>query len=366
MGLGRVLVIDEDQALQAVVQAAATSHQGAVHVTSSPAQALNWLHDASFDLVIADVSLPGIGGLAILERVRELYPATSVILTTHYPIIEDAVGAMRLGALDYLIKPICPSHLSTILCRLVSQKRSLVGKEPLPIVVASPAMQEVMKTVKRVAHSDATVFISGESGTGKEVIAHLLHTLSKRAYKPYVRVNCAAIPETLLESEFFGHERGAFTGAHVRKAGRFETADGGTILLDEVTEIPPSIQPKLLRALQEREFERVGGTQTLRVDVRVIATSNRDLQAAVREGIIREDFYYRLNVLPIHLPPLRERPEDILPLAYHFLPSGKQLTGEASQSLLAYDWPGNIRELSNVIARSSVLTDGDIIERLHF
>jgi DNA-binding NtrC family response regulator len=359
-----VLVVDEDEEALSILRGAVGPQGGRLHITPSPAVALDLLREASFDLVIANSSLPGISGLLLLREIRRTYPSLPFLLMSSHPTVEEAVEAMRLGAVDYVGKPLCPQRLSLLLNRLSAGKRGRAVTDLL--IAASPAMQQIFQIITRVAATDATVFITGESGTGKEVVAQALHQLSKRREKSYVRVNCAAVPDTLLESEFFGHEKGAFTGAHARKMGRFESANGGTLLLDEVTEIPTTLQPKLLRALQEREFERVGGTQPLQVDVRVVATSNRNLEQALRTGLLREDLYYRLNVIPLHLPPLRDRREDILPLARHFLAGEKQLADEAAAALLAHDWPGNVRELANVIQRSSILADQEVIRELRF
>jgi two-component system response regulator AtoC len=287
---------------------------------------------------------------------------------------------MRLGAINYLIKPFPPEALEAAVeqCesqgRLIKENRYLRESIGLPQLVAqSDSMKRVLQDLDKIAKSQASVFITGESGTGKEVIAGAIHQLSHRSAHPFVKVNCAAIPETLIESEFFGHEKGSFTGAHMRKTGRFELADEGTLLLDEVTEIPISLQPKLLRAIQEQEFERVGGTRPLRVNIRFLATSNRNMQEAIESKIFREDLFYRLNVVPIHLPALRQRVEDIPLLAQFFLARfcaenhkpEKKFTERAMQKLLAYHWPGNVRELANIIERTVVLDMAEQIDSEH-
>jgi two-component system response regulator AtoC len=290
--------------------------------------------------------------------------------------VENAVEAMRLGAFTYVIKPFTPDAIEAILDKArehlsLLEENHYLRQQNLPtgprscgrVIGESQVMKRLLHDVQKIAKSNASVFINGESGTGKEVIAHAIHHHSLRQHKPYIRVNCAAIPETLIESEFFGHEKGAFTGANLRRIGRFELAHGGSLLLDEITEIPLALQAKLLRVVQEQEFERVGGSKLIRVDVRLISTSNRDMREAIDEKIFREDLYYRLNVIPIYLPPLRDRQDDILPLAQHFLErfamenhkNLRTLSQEAAKKLLAYHWPGNIRELANIMERAVVM-----------
>lgn len=367
MGLRRVLVVDEDENTHALVREAVVSRKGTLHRAASPAAALDLLHDTTFDLIIAAATLPGLSGLDLLQKVRQSFPSIPVVLTTAYPAVEEAVEAMRIGALDYLTKPLCSQKLGTLLDQIAAEhKAAHSGSTCPPIIAVSSEMQRVLEQINRAALTNATVCLTGESGTGKEVVARALHAYSERRDRPYVCVNCAAVPDTLIESEFFGHEKGAFTGAHARKSGRFESAEGGTLLLDEVSEIPLILQPKLLRVIQEREFERVGGMRKVKVDVRLVATSNRDLEEAVRRGAFREDLYYRLNVIRIHLPPLRDRPDDILPLAHHFLGPNRHLSPEAAAALLAHPWPGNVRELANVLERSALLIDGSTIHTVQF
>jgi two-component system response regulator HydG len=339
------------------------------------------------DLVLTDLRLPDHDGLWLLQRVKGRNPATAVLLLTAYGTVETAVEAMKSGAFDFLTKPVRMEHLlhkvqqalefsrQRRLLEEASQQRELLAAELEErlffgeIVGGSPVMRRIYETVRKVAPTGSSVLISGESGTGKELVARAIHRLSPRREKPFVRVNCSALPEGVLESELFGHEKGAFTGAVRMRRGRFELAHGGTIFLDEVGEIPPSIQVKLLQVLQEKEFERVGGEETIRVDVRVIAATNKDLQAEVREGRFREDLFYRLYVVPIHLPPLRERRDDIPALCAHFLERlGRELgkknlriDPEALNLLLLYEWPGNVRELENVLERAAVLCEGDEI-----
>ncbi len=337
------------------------------------------LRTDSFDLVIADLRLEDGNGLELLKQLKQIAPRTYGILMTGYATMETAVEAIRIGLFDYMIKPILPAQLDLVLQRLESIRQLQSENSYLRAQVQadgegsgvvwgkSGLMQDILEMVKKVAQTHATVLIQGESGTGKEVVAHAIVQHSLRAQMPFIKVNCAAVPETLLESEFFGHEKGAFTGAVQRREGRFETANGGTLLLDEIAEIPLSLQVKLLRVLQEREFERVGGNKTIRVDVRLIASTNRDLQEEVRQGRFREDLFYRLNVVPINLPPLRLRGEDLTDLVefyvHHFARKhGKMIKGVtplASERLRAYRWPGNVRELQNTLERAVIMAAQD-------
>ena len=333
----------------------------------------------SFDLVIADLRLEDGSGLDLLKQLRQLAPRTYGILMTGYATMETAVEAIRIGLFDYMIKPIVPAQLDLVLQRLESmkqlqsensylrQQQQTDGEGSGVQWGRSELMQNILEMVKKVAQTHATVLIQGESGTGKEVVAHAIVQHSLRAQMPFIKVNCAAVPETLLESEFFGHEKGAFTGAVQRREGRFETANGGTLLLDEIAEIPLSLQVKLLRVLQEREFERVGGNKTIRVDVRLIASTNRDLQEEVRQGRFREDLFYRLNVVPINLPPLRLRGDDLVDLVEFYVTHfarkhGKVIKGVtplAMERLRAYRWPGNVRELQNTLERAVIMAAQD-------
>jgi two-component system response regulator AtoC len=366
----KVLVVD-DEPLMLKFMADVLKRQGKeVTLAENGEVAIRLLEQEPFDLILTDMKMPQKGGLDVLKTAKIIHPTALVILATAHGTIESAVEAMKLGAFHYLIKPFSPDALEGVLekaeehLRLVKENKFYrEDAKKHRLIAESPAMQRLLQDLEKIAKAQASVFITGESGTGKEVIAGAIHELSARAQYPFIRVNCAAIPETLLESEFFGHERGAFTGAHIRKTGRFELADKGTLLLDEVTEIPLVLQPKLLRAIQEQEFERVGGTRPIRVNLRFLATSNRNMQEAIEAKIFREDLFYRLNVVPIHIPPLRERREDILPLAHYFLEkfcaenhkSMKSFTDKAIQKLLAYPWPGNVRELANIVERTVVL-----------
>ncbi len=364
----KILVQGEDKLLFCFLED--KSHT--VRLVKNGQMATNLLGEEAFDLIFCDDK-------EVLKSAKQLYPASIVILLTSIPNVGSAVEAIRLGAFDYLIKPVDIDTLESVLDRVESEL--LVKKEVVfqargkleRIMTESVVMKQVLTDIAKIAKSNASVFISGESGTGKEVIAHAIHFHSYRASHPFIKVNCAAIPESLIESEFFGHEKGSFTGATDRRLGRFELANKGTLLLDEISEIPLSVQAKLLRAVQEQEFERVGGSKPLQVDVRLISTSNRNMKDTVEEKLFREDLYYRLNVMPIQLPALRDRQEDIVPLAEHFLHSfclenhkkQKRLSPDAKKRLLDYHWPGNIRELANVLERTVVMDLDDVIEADH-
>ena len=328
-----------------------------------------------YDLVFLDMKLPGANGIEVLKALKSNMPQTEAVIITAYGTIENAVEAMKIGAFDYLLKPFTPEQVELVVNK-INDKEALVEENRYlkseiekeynfsEIVGESDAMKKIYEIIKKVAATPATVLITGESGTGKELVARAITAHSLRKNMPFIKVNCAALPETLLESELFGHEKGAFTGAVQRRKGRFELANKGTILLDEIGEIPPKIQAKLLRVLQEREFERIGGERPIKVDVRVIATTNRDLEKEIKEGKFREDLYYRLNVIPIHLPPLKDRKEDIPLLVKHFLKKyvayGRdknfEISEKAMKKLMEYNWPGNVRELENIIERIVVLS----------
>lgn len=330
-------------------------------------------------LVILDLKMPEMDGLEVLIKAKDILPKLPIIMITAHGTIDTAIEAMKLGATDYITKPFDLDELKLVVKQalMVSQLqeeviflRSELNRKYGRIVGNSQAIHEVCTLIEKVADSNATVLVTGESGTGKEVTALSIHQLSSRRDNPFVPINCAALPESLLESELFGHEKGAFTGAVARKLGRFELANNGTLFLDEITEMPLSMQVKLLRVLQERQFERVGGTESIKVDVRVIAATNRNPLESIKKGTFREDLYYRLNVLPIYIPPLRERSEDIPLLVMHFLkkfnPSQTQLISpDAMGLMMAYEWPGNIRELQNVIERAVILSQGNEIKGHH-
>jgi two-component system NtrC family response regulator/two-component system response regulator HydG len=337
------------------------------------------------DVVLTDLRMPGMDGIELLQRVKEIRPEIMVIVMTAYGTVKTAVKAMKLGAEDYLNKPIDVEELEVILQRVLEKKRLLEEARSLRerldkkyrfdnLVGESPEILAVFKTIRQVAPSFASVLLLGESGTGKELFAQAIHQNSPRRNKPFVKLACAALPETLLESELFGHEKGSFTGALYSRAGRFEMADGGTLFLDEIGDISPTVQVKLLRFLEEREFERVGGNKTFKVDVRIIAATHRDLRKKIEDGSFREDLFYRLNVVEIAIPSLHERTGDIPLLADHFLrkyaeANGKSIeaiSDEAMALLLRHAWPGNVRELENAIERAVVLADGPSLEPLHF
>jgi DNA-binding NtrC family response regulator len=382
MRIDRILIIDDEDEVRRVLVDYLTAQGYTALGVRSALQGSEAIRTDPFDLVIADLRLQDGNGLDLLRQLKQFSPKSYGVLMTGYATMETAVEAIRIGLFDYMIKPILPQQLDLVLQRLESLRQ--LESENLYLrqhqqeeVSASGAggivwgrsslMQDILEMVKKVAQTQATVLIQGESGTGKEVVAHAVVEHSSRANKPFVKVNCAAVPETLLESEFFGHEKGAFTGAVSRREGRFETANGGTLLLDEIAEIPMSLQVKLLRVLQEREFERVGGNKTVRVDVRLIASTNRDLQEAVRQGQFREDLYYRLNVVPISLPPLRLRGSDLDDLVEYFVAHfarkhGKAIRGvspRAMERLRAYRWPGNVRELQNTLERAVIMANND-------
>jgi DNA-binding NtrC family response regulator len=341
---------------------------------------LKLLRSESVDLVVTDLKLPGQDGLAFLQAVKQLNATLPVVVMTAFGSVETAVEAMKAGAADYVMKPFSLAEMRMVIHKeldvrqLREENRSLreaLGRryEHPNIVARGPKMQEVLATVERVAPTNATVLLGGESGVGKDLIARAIHEKSRRASGPFVKINSTAIPETLLESELFGYEKGAFTGAAASKRGKFELADKGTLFLDEIGDVPLTVQVKLLRVLQEREFERLGGTRTLKVDVRLIAATNRDLREALEQHTFREDLYYRLNVVPIDIPPLREHKEDIPDLVKLFLSrfaaeSGKQITAiapEALHVLTDHYWPGNVRELQNVIERACALANGSVL-----
>ncbi len=340
-------------------------------------QTLEELRREPADLLIVDLQLPDGNGLEVLQAVKQLGISVDVIMMTGFGTIETAIEAMKLGASNYLLKPFSLGQFELAINAVIEQRNlrdeNRTLKERLaeennstPLLYCSSEMERVMGLVKRVAATDATVLIQGESGTGKELISRAIHENSARADKPYIKLNCAAVPDNLLESEFFGHERGAFTGATSRREGRFEQANGGTLLLDEISEIPPNLQSKLLRVLQEQEFERVGGNRTLRVDVRIVAATNRDLLQSVEKGEFRQDLYFRLNVVPIKIPSLRERKGEVEYLVREFLRYFAQKHGKptprispfAMEQLTSYNWPGNVRELRNYTERALILWEG--------
>jgi DNA-binding NtrC family response regulator len=365
--MNRVLVVDDEPAMRAALEANFTRHGWEVTTASGTREAMERFRSSPCPLVITDMRMPDGDGLGVMQNVRALAPDTAVIFLTAFGNVPEAVLAMQQGACDYLVKPVSFEQLRKAALRVLGN--AVPGTKGSPaggMVGHSACLQRLIERACQVAKSDADVLIMAESGTGKELLAQFIHRTSARRDYPFVAVNCAAFPDTLLESELFGHVRGAFTGAVASRPGKFELASGGTILLDEVSEMPASLQPKLLRVLQEREVDRLGDTRPLRVDVRVIATTNRDLSALVEEGRFRADLFYRLDVVPLTLPPLRERREDIPELVEHFLhkyapPSPTvRFTEELLRRLMEYDWPGNVRELENVVRRILVLSSGPV------
>jgi DNA-binding NtrC family response regulator len=381
--MANILVVEDKDSLRSMLEQMLTAEGWSVVGLSNGAAAVERMRAGDkVDLVLTDWRLPGADGLAVLDAARAMDPTLPVVVMTAFGSIETAVDAMRRGAEDFITKPVDPDLLRLLVARAVERRarrrESILFAEAQsrsvpPIIGESKALKSVKAEVERVAATDATVLLEGESGTGKELFARAIHLLSGRAKRPFVAINCAAIPETLLESELFGHERGSFTGAAGRKLGKFELADGGSVFLDEIGELTPLTQGKLLRVLQEKSFHRVGGTTPIQVDVRIIAASNRPLDRLVAENHFREDLYYRVRVFPIQIPPLRERPEDVDPLVDWFLAHlplelkhrTLRLDPAARERLRAYAWPGNVRELRNCLERALILAEGDTIEERH-
>ncbi|MGE0324650.1 MAG: sigma-54-dependent transcriptional regulator [Polyangiaceae bacterium] len=380
--MARILVVDDEEGLREFLVEALELSGHEVTPAETAEQALGQAANSHFHVVISDLRLPGKSGIDLLRQLRQDAPDTQVVMLTAHASVESAVDAMRLGAFDYLEKPIgSPAELRLVVDRALEKRGLLAAKEQAlrtqdsvdALSYGAETMQPVVAAAERVARTDATVLLLGESGTGKEVLARAIHQQSNRRDAPFVAINCAALSSHLLESELFGHEKGAFTGAHARRQGRIELAEGGTFFLDEIGELEPALQAKLLRVLQDRRFERVGGSRTLAADVRWVAATNRDLRQAMAKGSFREDLYHRLAVFPIRLPPLRERREDIVPLADALV---KRLSAELGRSapdlsepvqryLREAEWPGNIRELRNVLERALILCDGTTVEKSH-
>ena len=374
--MARVLVVDDEAGIREFLAEALGDDDHEVAAASSGEAAWERLERESFEVVITDLKMPGISGLELLRRVRERQPEVEVVVLTAHGNVDSAVEAMRAGAFDYLQKPVGSLAELRLLVRRAAERHALrslrevysVGEGP-ELSFGAEAMRGPLEALRKVAPTNATVMLVGESGTGKEVAARAVHRWSRRAEGPFVAVNCAALSESLLESELFGHEKGAFTGAHARRRGRVELAQGGTFFLDEVGELAPGLQAKLLRVLQERCFERVGGGQTVRAEVRWVAATNRDLPAMIAEGKFREDLFHRLAVFPVVLPPLRERREDIEPLAERLLARAcgelgrrpLRLDAGARAALRTAPWPGNVRELANVLERAAILAEGEVV-----
>ena len=376
-----ILIVDDEETQRTMLKKTLVREGYDVEIASGGNEALETFREISADVVVTDIKMPDMNGIQLFQEIKKINSDTSVILMTAYGSIESAVQAMAEGASYYLTKPVDPNHLKVLIKRALESKNLIEENRQLReevttrygfgrIVGRSPNMQEVYSALQKVAESDITVLLLGETGTGKELAAHAIHYNSARRDSPFVKVSCASLPETLLESALFGHEKGAYTGADTKQIGMFEKADKGTIFLDEIGEINQNVQVKLLRFLQEKEFERVGGTQPIKVDVRVIAATNADLEKAVEEMKIRKDLYYRLNVVQIYMPPLRERKDDILLLAEHFLEKHKdrvndrlkRLSPEVLSIFEQHDWPGNVREIENTIERAIVMGKGEVIQ----
>jgi two-component system, response regulator FlrC len=368
MARAQILIVEDDHDLREALVTTLELAKFRVREAADAQQALKCLAEGSVDMVVSDVNMPGMSGHELLFEVQRQHPGLPMMLITAYGQISHAVSAMQAGAIDYLVKPFEPAVLVDAVTRIVGGTRNSRGSDAP--VAEDPISKRMFQLAAKVAASDSTVMISGESGTGKEVLARYIHNQSPRADQPFIAINCAAIPENMLEAILFGHEKGAFTGAVASSPGKFEQANGGTILLDEISEMDLGLQSKLLRVLQEREVERVGGRKTIQLDVRVIATTNRDLGHYVREGQFREDLYYRLTVFPMHWQPLRERPLDIMPLATSLLKAhcrkmkltGITFSADAKQALTGHRWPGNVRELDNALQRALVLHQGNVIQ----
>ena len=384
MSVKAILVADDERHLRSALFTALTRLGHAVELAENGQEAVNKFQEQKFDLVISDLKMPALDGMGVLKAVKKISPATPVILMTAYGTVESAVDAMREGALDFLLKPFPAGVIEEAVNRALAlagsdndakkapqpQSARQAVKGERPIITNNLKMKRLLDLARSVAASPSTVLLQGESGTGKELLARYIHNNSPRAGGPFVAINCASLPESLLESELFGHEKGAFTGAVNRKQGKFEMADGGTILLDEISEMDTALQAKLLRVLQEGEIDRVGGKEPQKIDVRVVATTNRNLKQWVDEGNFRADLYYRLNVIPFYIPALKERSDDVATLAEHFrqkyaelnCKKVESLSRAALEALAAYEWPGNIRELENTVARGVLLAAGHIIE----
>jgi DNA-binding NtrC family response regulator len=373
MAIEKILVVDDELIIRKSIEELLRANRYSVCTSGTLADAEKQLGRSTFDLILLDVRLPDGEGTDLLDRLSHQQVKPLIIMMSGHGTIESAVACMRAGAFDYLLKPFSLNQVEVLVRKAESYRQVLKVNEYLSREIAgtrdllgeSDPMTQIRQIIRKVGPTDATVLISGENGTGKELIANEIFKASSRSNAPYIKVNCAAVSETLIESEFFGHEKGSFTGATERREGRFELANGGTLLLDEISEVSPRVQAKLLRVLQEREFERVGGAKTIKVDVRVLATTNRDLKKAVENGEFRQDLYYRLNVVPITAPPLRNRQDDIMLLADAMLHTacrsyGVKLRGfskAAGEALLKHDWPGNVRELQNTIERAVILAE---------
>lgn len=378
----KILIVDDETSMGEFLTLVLSKEGYQVRTASSGRGALSILEEETFHILITDLRMPEMSGLELVAEVRKIYPDIGVVVMTAFASLESAVEALRLGAVDYITKPFQVEEIKLVVCKVIDglalrkenqqlkAKLKAGGGEPV-IIGNSPQTQEMLELIKRVAPSESTILITGESGTGKELVAQVIHQYSERSLGEFVSVNCAAIPDTLLESELFGHRRGSFTGAVRDKEGLFKVASGGTLFLDEIGEMSPALQVKLLRALQEREVLPLGAVKPVKIDVRVIAATNADLDRKQASGEFRRDLYYRLSVIPIHIKPLRDRPEDILTLAEYFLERGcrrnniplKMLSPEAKERFLSFGWEGNVRELENTIERAIIMTEGLTIEQ---
>ncbi len=376
-----ILIVDDEENVRKLLQKIFLKENYITHTASNAEDALHIIDTFQVDVVITDIKMPGISGIELLNKIREIDTSIQVIMITAFATLETAIDALKMGAKDYITKPFNLEDILFSVRKLIhsiditdivdSQSKNSIDNINKSLSSNNLSMRNTIDMISRVANTKSTVMIYGETGTGKELVAHSLHYLSSRNDKPFIKVNCAAIPDSLLDSELFGYDKGAFTGAAVKKPGRFELANGGSIFLDEIGDITPSVQVKLLRVLQEREIQHLGGIKPIKIDVRIIAATNRNLEELVKTQMFREDLYYRLNVVPINLPPLRERKEDILMLTNSFLSKAsvisgrekKQLTEDALKYLINFNWPGNIRELENIIERCVVVTSTDIISK---
>jgi two-component system response regulator HydG len=381
----KILVVDDESSHRQMIKAVLSAEGYEIREAADGNQAIKAVEEKFHDLILMDIRMPGLSGIEALQKIKDISPGIPIIIMTAYASVNTAIDALKSGAYDYLTKPLDIEELKILVAKALQfqklEQENIYLKEQLnnrfdfsSIIGRSPAMKQLFETMALVAPSEAGVLIVGESGTGKELIANAIHQNSSRAQRPFIKVNCAALPETLLESELFGHEKGAFTGATARKQGRFQLAHNSSILLDEIGEMSPTTQAKILRVLQEREFEPIGSTQTIRVDTRVIAATNKNLEEEIKKGRFREDLYYRINVVTIAVPPLRERREDIPLLADFFLQRFaeknrrviKGFTPRAMDLLMRYDWSGNVRELENVVERAVIMARGEMITPMEF
>jgi two-component system response regulator HydG len=381
----KILVVDDESSHRQMIKAVLSPEGYEIREAADGHQAVQAVEEKFHDLILMDIRMPGLSGIEALQKIKDISPGIPIIIMTAYASVHTAIEALKSGAYDYLTKPLDIEELKILVAKALRfqklEQENIYLKEQLNdrfdfsnIIGCSPAMKQLFETMGLVAPSEASILIVGESGTGKELIANAIHQNSVRAQRPFIKVNCAALPETLLESELFGHEKGAFTGATARKQGRFQLAHNSSILLDEIGEMSPTTQAKILRVLQEREFEPVGSTQTIKVDTRVIAATNKDLEEEIRQGRFREDLFYRINVVTIVVPPLRERHEDIPLLADFFLKRFaeknrrviKGITPRAMDLLMRYDWSGNVRELENVVERAVIMARGEMITPMEF